>query len=42
MKIFNEEKGTKKVYVQLNDIATLLQSYTQIPSYINERITNTW
>ena len=40
MKIFNEEKGTKKVYVQLNDIATLLQSYTQIPSYINERITN--
>ncbi len=37
MKIFNEEKGIKKVYVQLNDIARLMDFGEAIPVSIMKR-----
>ncbi len=37
MKIFNEENGVKKIYVQLNDIARLIHSVGLIPASIMQR-----
>lgn len=37
MKIFNEENGVKKVYVQLNDIARIIHSNCAIPVSIMQR-----
>lgn len=37
MKIFNEENGVKKVYVQLNDIAMLMQTNALILSSVMQR-----
>ena len=38
MKIFNEENGIKKVYVQMNDIMMLNQLDELIPASIYEKI----
>lgn len=38
MKIFNEENGVKKVYVQINDIMTLINTDLSIPGSVFEKV----
>ena len=38
MKIFNEENGVKKVYVQINDIYTIQEFSEEVPSYVYETV----
>ena len=38
MKIFNEENGVKKVYVQMNDLMTLINTDQSIPSSVFEKV----
>ena len=38
MKIFNEENGIKKVYVQMNDLMTLINTDLSIPGSVFEKV----
>ena len=38
MKIFNEENGVKKVYVQVNDLSTIQEFDEDVPLYMYDGV----
>ncbi len=40
MKIFNEENGVKKVYVQVNDISVIQEYEEDMPLYVYDIVLN--